>query len=99
MPHQQKLYGAFLCNKHKHILDLFTLSVGPDLLACNWNMSCTSSNSDSCAAIAFQQLNIVENGSVPKSQKTPSAYVSAVKRPPHLRSKVSNKMCAHFDDV
>ena len=81
----------FSCNEYKHILDHFTLPVDPSLLACKLEHV---SNSDSCAAIAFQQLNIVENGSV--AEKSQNAYVSAVKRPPHLQSKVSNKTCAHL---
>lgn len=79
---------------------VFLILLVPICLLANWNMSYTSSNSDPGIAIAFQQLSIIESGSVAeKSRKTPNAHVSAVKRPPHLRSKVSNKMCARFDDT
>lgn len=44
----------------------------------------------SCCAIAWQQLKMAENGSEVETQKSTSPYVFAVKRPPYLRSKVSN---------
>ena len=44
----------------------------------------------SYCANAWQQLKMVESSSKVETQKSTSPYVFAMKRPPHLRSEVSN---------